>query len=803
MSRPADATAELADLVGRPAADDVQIRGHLRPDRDARRRRLDGVVARGDRRTAAGGDQGAAPHRGRPGRSAPRGRRWACTGRPSSTRATCRRSWPGRHRRTGPPSTRSSGPTSGTCCPTRNAAACWSNTERWAATYDQVLSNTVVGLRARRLRVVAGAGGRRTARHRRSDAASAGLRRQTACARGDPVLLRSPGGRRRRRRGAPVTGDAGPMNGPATRVRRGTAGRFRRSRERGRGDAVPAHRHPRARGPRRAARRGVAPLPGAGRCVADQRAEPRAAGRARGRTGGPRGLADPGAVGQPELGAVVDRRGRARPAPTAVHAAARTGDLRLLVLFVVPAVPRGLRRGLGRPRLVGRVRIDKVRPYFDQPGFLEPFADGTPRGRAMAALDGGCRPTSWRCCSPPTRSRRRWRTAPAPRPPATTGPAARTSPSIVAACGVGLRPRWPSAPARARRLAAGVPVPVRVAGRFRGWSRTSSTSSPICRPSDDGVVVVPIGFVSDHVEVIWDLDHEAADAAADRRSAVLAGAHAGHRSPIRRGPGRSGRRAGRPWICPHGAVLDSAPGDPTSAPPGCCVNLRGAETDHGRPGFGRGLGRHGRRRRLRWPRPASARRRTRDRSGAADRHQGQRPGPGPVRSDRRRGRRPLPPGAAVELVRIRTEGDVNRGPLATIGGTGVFVTAVRTALLAGEVDVVVHSFKDLPTAPGRGRCAGRGAAAGRTRSTRSAPATGCSSTTFPRGARVGTGSPRRAAQLLAVAARPDRVEPVRGNVDTRLATGADRRPWTRWCWPRPDWPGWTAAPRSPRRSTGR
>ena len=56
-------------------------------------------------------------------------------------------------------------------------------------------------------------------------------------------------------------------------------------------------------------------------------------------------------------------------------------------------------------------------------------------------------------------------------------------------------------------------------------------------------------------------------------------------------------------------------------------------------------------------------------------------------------------GCAVELVRIRTEGDVNRGPLATIGGTGVFVTAVRTALLAGEVDVVVHSFKDLPTAP--------------------------------------------------------------------------------------------------------
>ena len=45
---------------------------------------------------------------------------------------------------------------------------------------------------------------------------------------------------------------------------------------------------------------------------------------------------------------------------------------------------------------------------------------------------------------------------------------------------------------------------------------------------------------------------------------------------------------------------------------------------------------------------------------------------------------------------------MNTGPLATIGGTGVFVTAVRAALLAGDVDVVVHSFKDLPTAPAAG-----------------------------------------------------------------------------------------------------
>lgn len=124
-------------------------------------------------------------------------------------------------------------------------------------------------------------------------------------------------------------------------------------------------------------------------------------------------------------------------------------------------------------------------------------------------------------------------------------------------------------------------------------------------------------------------------------------------------------------------------------------------------------------------------------------------------------------GAEPELVRIKTEGDLNQGPLATIGGTGVFVTAVRTALLAGEVDLVVHSFKDLPTAeapglslavvpqrenPADALCALDGATLAELRS----------------GARVGTGSPRRAAQLLAI--RPDlRVEPLRGNVDSRLA----------------------------------
>lgn len=128
-------------------------------------------------------------------------------------------------------------------------------------------------------------------------------------------------------------------------------------------------------------------------------------------------------------------------------------------------------------------------------------------------------------------------------------------------------------------------------------------------------------------------------------------------------------------------------------------------------------------------------------------------------------------GATSELVRIRTEGDLNSGPLAAIGGTGIFVTAVRAALEQGRVDLIVHSFKDLPTAPAPGLALAAVPA-------REDPADalcardGLTLETLPQGARVGTGSPRRAAQLLAH--RPDlRVEPVRGNVDTRLRLVAD------------------------------
>ena len=122
-----------------------------------------------------------------------------------------------------------------------------------------------------------------------------------------------------------------------------------------------------------------------------------------------------------------------------------------------------------------------------------------------------------------------------------------------------------------------------------------------------------------------------------------------------------------------------------------------------------------------------------------------------------------------QLVNVSTHGDRDRtSPLTRIGGTGVFVSAVREALLAGEVDVVVHSLKDLPTLPADGI---RLAAV----PVRENPADAlltragvASLDAIPRGGRVGTGSPRRAAQLTL--ARPDlEVVPIRGNIETRMA----------------------------------
>jgi hydroxymethylbilane synthase len=124
-------------------------------------------------------------------------------------------------------------------------------------------------------------------------------------------------------------------------------------------------------------------------------------------------------------------------------------------------------------------------------------------------------------------------------------------------------------------------------------------------------------------------------------------------------------------------------------------------------------------------------------------------------------------GTPVELVPIVTEGDRSDAAIAQLGGTGVFVTALRDALLSGAVDLAVHSYKDLPTAPEPrltiaavpGREDPRDALVARD---------GLTLGELPPGSTVGTGAPRRVAQLRALGLGLD-VVPIRGNVDTRLA----------------------------------
>ncbi len=123
-------------------------------------------------------------------------------------------------------------------------------------------------------------------------------------------------------------------------------------------------------------------------------------------------------------------------------------------------------------------------------------------------------------------------------------------------------------------------------------------------------------------------------------------------------------------------------------------------------------------------------------------------------------------GFPVELVHIKTEGDVKTGSLSQMGGTGVFVAALRDALLADSCDVAVHSLKDLPTGAALGLSIAATPQRVDVRDVLCAR-DGLTLADLPGGARVGTGSPRRAAQLRA--ARPDiEVLDIRGNVDTRL-----------------------------------
>lgn len=125
----------------------------------------------------------------------------------------------------------------------------------------------------------------------------------------------------------------------------------------------------------------------------------------------------------------------------------------------------------------------------------------------------------------------------------------------------------------------------------------------------------------------------------------------------------------------------------------------------------------------------------------------------------------------IELHLVTTTGDTSTEPLVGLSQTGVFVAAVRQALLDGECDLIVHSLKDIPVGPHEGITLA--ALPSREDSRDALCSAGVAFADLPIGARVGTGSPRRSAQLLAL--RPDlEVGPLRGNVDTRLATVGER-----------------------------
>jgi hydroxymethylbilane synthase len=123
-------------------------------------------------------------------------------------------------------------------------------------------------------------------------------------------------------------------------------------------------------------------------------------------------------------------------------------------------------------------------------------------------------------------------------------------------------------------------------------------------------------------------------------------------------------------------------------------------------------------------------------------------------------------GVEIEMVHISTQGDVKTGPLGQIGGQGLFTKEIQRALLDKQIDLAVHSLKDLPTA----EVEGLSLAAVPERESINDAFVGNTAKSFaelPQNARIGTGSLRRRAQLLHL--RPDlQMLEIRGNVDTRL-----------------------------------
>lgn len=125
-------------------------------------------------------------------------------------------------------------------------------------------------------------------------------------------------------------------------------------------------------------------------------------------------------------------------------------------------------------------------------------------------------------------------------------------------------------------------------------------------------------------------------------------------------------------------------------------------------------------------------------------------------------------GISVEVEVIRTTGDLQDGPLSTIGGKGLFTKEIDEALLEGRVDFAVHSLKDLPTDLPAGLSLGAVPLREDPRDVLIGPVDQASSLELlPEGARVGTSSLRRAA-FLRMHRRDLHVAEIRGNLDTRI-----------------------------------
>jgi hydroxymethylbilane synthase len=130
------------------------------------------------------------------------------------------------------------------------------------------------------------------------------------------------------------------------------------------------------------------------------------------------------------------------------------------------------------------------------------------------------------------------------------------------------------------------------------------------------------------------------------------------------------------------------------------------------------------------------------------------------------------PGLEVTLHELLTKGDkILDVALARVGGKGLFVKEIEDALLAGDAEIAVHSMKDLPAVLADGLVIGAVPEREDPRDALCSPKHGTLAK-LPQGARVGTSSLRRAAQLMAL--RPDlRIEVIRGNVETRLRKASE------------------------------